>query len=57
MYRSLFFIVGSMSIGFILYMIFYYMQMHAFVDFENGVLDAPHILLILGIVGLVLSLF
>lgn len=31
--------------------------MHAFVDFENGVLDAPHILLILGIVGLVLSLF
>lgn len=50
MYRTLFFMVGSMSIGFVLYMIFYYVQMHAFVDFENGVLDAPHILLILGIV-------
>lgn len=57
MYRSLFFIVGSISIGYVLYLFFYWRQMHAFVDFENGVLDAPHILLILGIVGLVLSLF
>ena len=57
MFRAIFFICGSVSIGYILYLIFYYRQMHALVSFQNGVLDAPHILLILAIVGLILSFF
>lgn len=57
MYRTIYFILGSMSIGYILYVFFYYRQMNAIVRFSNGVLDAPHIMLILAIVGLVLSLF
>lgn len=57
MYHTLFYVFASVSIGFILYMFFYWRQMHAIVDLENGVLDAPHILLILAIVGLVLSFF
>ena len=57
MYRVIFFVLASVSIGFVLYMFFYWRQMHALVDFEDGVLDAPHILLILAIVGLILSFF
>lgn len=57
MYRTIFFILGSMSIGYILYVFFYYRQTNAIVRFSNGVLDAPHIMLILAIVGFVLSLF
>lgn len=57
MYRTLFFVLASVSIGFVLYTFFYWRQIHAIVDFQNGVLDAPHILLILGIVGLILSFF
>ena len=55
MYHTLFFVLASTSIGYILYLFFYWRQMHAIVELENGVLDAPHILLILAIVGLVLS--
>lgn len=57
MYHTIFFVLASVSIGFVLYMFFYWRQMHAFVDLENGVLDAPHILLVLGIVGFILSFF
>lgn len=55
MIHTLFFVSASVSIGYLLYRFFYWRQMHALVDLENGVLDAPHILLILAIVGLVLS--
>jgi len=55
--HSIFFVLASMSIGYVLYLVFYWRQMHAFVPFENGVLDAPHVMLILAIVGFVLSLF
>ena len=57
MYHTLLFVLASVSIGFVLYMFFYWRQMHAIVELENGVLDAPHILLILAIVGLILSFF
>lgn len=56
MYRSLFFIVGSISIGYVLYLFFYWRQMGALVPLQYGVLDAEHILLILAIVGPILSL-
>ena len=56
LFHSLFFILASTSIGYILYLIFYWRQMHAIVSFEDGMLDAPHILLILAIVGFILSL-
>ena len=55
--HSLLYITASMSIGYGLYLFFYWRQMHAIVDFQDGVLDAPHIVLILAIVGLVLSFF
>ena len=55
MYHTLFFVLASTSIGYLLYLFFYWRQMYATVELENGVLDAPHILLILAIVGLVLS--
>ena len=57
MIRTILFVTGSASIGFVLYTFFYWRQMHALVDLENGMLDAPHIFLILLIVGLVLSFF
>ena len=57
MLRTLLFVTGSASIGFILYTIFYWRQMHAIVRFEDGMLDAPHIFLILIIVGFILSFF
>lgn len=53
--RTLFFTTASMSIGYFLYLWFYWRQMHAIVHFEDGMLDAPHIILILGIVGFILS--
>lgn len=56
LFHSIFFIVASVSIGYILYTIFYWRQMHALVPLDNGILDAPHILLICGIIGLILSL-
>ena len=55
MFRVIQFVSASVSIGYVLYRFFYWRQMHALVDLENGVLDAPHILLILGIVGFLLS--
>lgn len=57
MYHTLFFVLASVSIGFILYTFFYWRQMHAIVDLENGVLDAPCTMLILAIVVFILSLF
>ena len=57
MMHTLFYISASVSIGYVLYEFFYFRQMHAHVPLYNGVLDAPHILLILGIVGLILSFF
>ena len=57
MMHALFYISASVSIGYVLYELFYFRQMHAHVPLYNGVLDAPHILLILGIVGLILSFF
>ena len=56
-YRSLLFISASCSIGYALVMLFYWRQMHATVPFINIVLDAPHIMLTLAIVGFILSLF
>lgn len=56
MIRTLFFMLASASIGYVLYEIFYWRQMHARVNFEDGMLDAPHIMIILGVVGFVLSL-
>lgn len=56
MIHSIFFVLASCSIGYILYMWFYWRQMHCTVRLEDGNLDAPHILLILAIVGFVLSL-
>ena len=55
MFHTVFYITASVSIGYLLYVFFYWRQMHALVDLENGMLDAPHILLILGIVGFILS--
>ena len=57
MMHTLFFVLAAPSIGYILYTFFYWRQMHALVSFENGVLDAPHIFLILIIVGFILSFF
>ena len=57
MFHTLFFTVASAAIGYLLYLFFYWRQMHALVRFEHGVLDAPHILLILAIVGFILSFF
>ena len=57
MIHSIFFILASCSIGYVLYTWFYWRQMHCIVHFVNGNLDAPHILLILAIVGFILSLF
>ena len=57
MFHTIFFIVTSVSIGFLLYEWFYWRQMHALVWLEDGMIDAPHLLMILGIVGLILSLF
>lgn len=57
MFHSLLFITASVSIGYILYTVFYWRQMHCIVELEYGNLDAIHILIILGIVGFVLSLF
>ena len=55
MYHTLFCVAASTSIGYGLYLLFYWRQMHAIVPLEYGVLDAEHILLILAIVGFVLS--
>ena len=55
MLRTLLFTVAAPSIGYALYLFFYWRQMHAIVKFGNGVLDAPHIFLILIIVGFILS--
>ena len=55
-YHSILFILASCSIGYGLLLLFYWRQMHALVPFVNLVLDAPHILLILAIVGFILSL-
>ena len=57
MFHTIFFIVASVSIGYLLYEWFYWRQMHALVWLEDGMIDAPHLLMILGIVGLILSLF
>lgn len=57
MYHTIFFIVASVSMGFLLWEFFYWRQMHALVWLDDGVLDAPHILLICAIIGFVLSLF
>ncbi len=57
MMRTLFFVVAAPSMGYLLYLYFYWKQMHAIVSFEDGVLDVPHIFLILIIVGFVLSFF
>ena len=57
MLRTLLFVSGSASIGYLLYEFFYWRQMHCSVRFQNGVLDAPHILLILMITGFILSFF
>ena len=56
MIHSILFITASCSIGYALYLYFYWRQMHALVTFTDGVLDAPHIMLILAIVGFILSL-
>jgi len=57
MFRTILFALGAASIGYVLYLFFYWRQMHALVPFLNGNLDAPHILLIDLIIGLILSLF
>lgn len=57
MYHTIFFIVASVSMGFLLWEFFYWRQMHALVWLDDGMLDAPHILLICAIIGFVLSLF
>ena len=57
MFHSIFCITASCSIGYILYLIFYWRQMGALVPFEYGVLDAEHIMIILAVVGLILSFF
>ena len=56
-FHSIFFVLASCSIGYVMYLIFYWRQMHALVPFINGNIDAPHMMLILAIVGFVLSLF
>lgn len=55
MLHTLLFVTAAPAIGYVLYLFFYWRQMHAIVRFENGVLDAPHIFLILIIVGFILS--
>ena len=57
MIHTLFFTVASGAIGYCLYLFFYWRQMHALVSLEHGVLDAPHILLVLLITGFILGLF
>lgn len=56
-FHSIFFIAAAVSIGYLLYTYFYWRQMHAIVWLEDGMMDAPHLLLICGIIGLILSLF
>ena len=56
-YHSLLFISASCSIGYGLITLFYWVQMGATVPFRNLILDGPHIMLALAIVGFVLSLF
>ena len=55
LFHSIFCTLASCSIGYALYTFFYWRQMHCTVKFENGLLDAPHIMLILAIVGFILS--
>ena len=57
MLHALFFTVASGAIGYCLYLFFYWRQMHALVRLEHGMLDAPHILLVLLITGFILSFF
>ena len=54
--HSIFCILASCSIGYGLLLYFYWKQMNALVPFSNLVLDAPHIMIILAIVGLIVSL-
>ena len=56
-FHSLLFISASVSIGYVLWLFFYWRQMGAIVELEAGLLDAPHILIICGIIGFLLSLF
>ena len=56
-YHSLLFVTASVSIGYVLWGLFYWRQMGAIVELDAGLLDAPHILLICGIIGFVLSFF
>lgn len=55
-FHSILFITASCSIGYTLLVWFYWRQMHALVPFEHFVFDAPHVMLALAIVGLILSL-
>ena len=57
MLHTLFFTVAAGAIGYCLYLFFYWRQMHCTVKFVNGLLDAPHILLVLLITGFILSFF
>ena len=57
MFRTVFFVLAAGSIGYVLYLFFYWRQMHALVPFIHGNMDAPHLLLITMIVGLILSFF
>ena len=41
MFRTILFALGAASIGYVLYLFFYWRQMHALVPFLNGNLDAP----------------
>ena len=57
MIHTLLFITASMSIGFILWNIIYYHQMHCIVKIQYGILSAVDLMIILGVVGLILSFF
>ena len=57
MARMLLFVLASASIDYVLYLFFYWRQMHALVRFEDGMIDAPHMMLITMIIGLILSFF
>ncbi len=57
MARTILFVLASASIGYVLYLFFYWRQMHALVRFEDGMIDAPHMMLITMIIGLILSFF
>lgn len=56
MFHSIFYIISSMAVGYIVYSMLYWKHNHALVKMEIGVLSAYDLMVVLFVVGLFLSL-